>query len=142
MSGAVILTEAIRVEGLDVRYGGRLALAGVSTSLAERRITALIGPSGCGKSTFLRCLNRMNDTIANARVTGRVLLGGSDLYAPGVDVTALRRRVGMVFQRPNPSPSRCSTTWPSAPGCSAPTGAAPSRTWWRRASVLPICGTR
>ena len=96
--------EAIRVEGLDVRYGGRLALAGVSTSLAERRITALIGPSGCGKSTFLRCLNRMNDTIANARVTGRVLLGGSDLYAPGVDVTALRRRVGMVFQRPNPFP--------------------------------------
>ncbi len=96
--------EAIRVERLDVRYGGRLALADVSASLAGRRITALIGPSGCGKSTFLRCLNRMNDTIANARVTGRVLLDGSDLYAPGVDVTGLRRRVGMVFQRPNPFP--------------------------------------
>jgi phosphate transport system ATP-binding protein len=96
--------EAIRVEGLGVRYGGRLALADVSTSLAERRITALIGPSGCGKSTFLRCLNRMNDTIPNARVTGQVLLGGTDLYAPGADVTALRRRVGMVFQRPNPFP--------------------------------------
>jgi phosphate transport system ATP-binding protein len=96
--------EAIRVEALDVRYGGRLALADVSAVLAERRITALIGPSGCGKSTFLRCLNRMNDTIPGARVTGRVLLDGADLYAPGVDVTALRRRVGMVFQRPNPFP--------------------------------------
>ena len=97
--------EAVRVESLDVHYGARLALADVSASLAGRRITALIGPSGCGKSTFLRCLNRMNDTIASARVTGRVLLGGSDLYAPGVDVTALRRRVGMVFQRPNPFPT-------------------------------------
>jgi phosphate transport system ATP-binding protein len=96
--------EAIRVEALEVHYGARLALADVSTSLAERRITALIGPSGCGKSTFLRCLNRMNDTISNARVTGRVLLGGTDLYGPGIDVTSLRRRVGMVFQRPNPFP--------------------------------------
>jgi len=95
---------AVRVEGLDVRYGGRLALADVTTTIAAKRITALIGPSGCGKSTFLRCLNRMNDTITNARVTGRVLLGGTDLYAAGVDVTALRRRVGMVFQRPNPFP--------------------------------------
>ena len=96
--------EAVRVESLDVHYGARLALADVSASLAGRRITALIGPSGCGKSTFLRCLNRMNDTIPNARVTGRVLLGGADLYRPGVDVTGLRRRVGMVFQRPNPFP--------------------------------------
>ena len=95
---------AVRVEALDVRYGGRLALADVTTEIAAKRVTALIGPSGCGKSTFLRCLNRMNDTIPNARVTGRVLLGGTDLYAAGVDVTALRRRVGMVFQRPNPFP--------------------------------------
>jgi len=95
---------AIRVERLEVRYGGRLALSDVTASLAGRRITALIGPSGCGKSTFLRCLNRMNDTIPSARVTGRVLLGDADLYAAGVDVTALRRRVGMVFQRPNPFP--------------------------------------
>jgi phosphate transport system ATP-binding protein len=95
---------AIRVEDLDVRYGSRLVLAGVSTVIDEHRITALIGPSGCGKSTFLRCLNRMNDTIPNAHVTGRVLLGSMDLYAPNVDVTWLRRRVGMVFQRPNPFP--------------------------------------
>jgi phosphate transport system ATP-binding protein len=96
--------EAVRVESLEVHYGARLALADVSASLAGRRITALIGPSGCGKSTFLRCLNRMNDTIPNARVTGRVLLGGTDLYSAGIDVTDLRRRVGMVFQRPNPFP--------------------------------------
>jgi len=96
--------EAIRVDALGVHYGARLALSDVSIAIAERRITALIGPSGCGKSTFLRCLNRMNDTIPGARVSGRVLLGGADLYAPGVDVVALRRRVGMVFQRPNPFP--------------------------------------
>ncbi len=96
--------ESFRIEELCVRYGERLALADVSTTLAERRVTALIGPSGCGKSTFLRCLNSMNDTIPSARVTGRVLLNGTDLYGPGVNVTELRRRVGMVFQRPNPFP--------------------------------------
>jgi phosphate transport system ATP-binding protein len=72
--------------------------------IPERQITALIGPSGCGKSTFLRCLNRMNDTIPGTRITGRVTLDGEDIYAPATDVVALRRRVGMVFQRPNPFP--------------------------------------
>jgi phosphate transport system ATP-binding protein len=72
--------------------------------LKERQITALIGPSGCGKSTFLRCLNRMNDTIKGVRITGEVLLDGQDIYAPGFDVVNLRQRVGMVFQRPNPFP--------------------------------------
>jgi phosphate transport system ATP-binding protein len=94
----------ITVQSLSVRYGGRLALADVSVAIGERRITALIGPSGCGKSTFLRCLNRMNDTVAGARVEGRVLLEGRDIYARYTDVTELRRRVGMVFQRPNPFP--------------------------------------
>jgi phosphate transport system ATP-binding protein len=70
----------------------------------QQQITALIGPSGCGKSTYLRCLNRMNDTIAGTHVEGRVLLDGQDIYAPGMDVVDLRRRVGMVFQRPNPFP--------------------------------------
>jgi phosphate transport system ATP-binding protein len=72
--------------------------------VSERQITALIGPSGCGKSTYLRCLNRMNDTIPGTRVEGRVLLDGQDIYGPGIDVVDLRRRVGMVFQRPNPFP--------------------------------------
>jgi phosphate transport system ATP-binding protein len=94
----------ITVQSLSVRYGGRLALADVSVAIGERRITALIGPSGCGKSTFLRCLNRMNDTVAGARVEGQVLIDGQDIYAPSTDLSELRRRVGMVFQRPNPFP--------------------------------------
>ena len=94
----------ITVQSLSVRYGPRLALADVSVEIGERRITALIGPSGCGKSTFLRCLNRMNDTIAGASVEGRVLIDGRDIYAPYTDLSELRRRVGMVFQRPNPFP--------------------------------------
>ena len=92
------------VKGLDCHYGPRLALKDISIDVPERQITALIGPSGCGKSTFLRCLNRMNDTIRGARVKGSVLLDEKDIYASGIDVVDLRRRVGMVFQRPNPFP--------------------------------------
>jgi len=94
----------IQVEALDFYYGQFQALRGVSLPIRERQITAFIGPSGCGKSTFLRALNRMNDIIDGARTQGRVLLDGEDIYAPDVDVVALRRRVGMVFQRPNPFP--------------------------------------
>ena len=94
----------IKVEDLFFYYNDKLALSDVSIGIEERQITALIGPSGCGKSTFLRCLNRMNDTIPGTRMKGRVLLDGQDLYAPGTDVIDLRRRVGMVFQRPNPFP--------------------------------------
>jgi len=96
--------EKIRVEHLNFYYGGKIALSDISISIQDRRITALIGPSGCGKSTFLRCLNRMNDTIRGARAEGRVLLDGRDIYARGTDVVELRKRVGMVFQRPNPFP--------------------------------------
>jgi phosphate transport system ATP-binding protein len=94
--------EKIRVEGLNFYYGDFLALSDISMVVPEHQITALIGPSGCGKSTFLRCLNRMNDTILGARVEGQVLLDGRDIYAPGTDAVELRQRVGMVFQRPNP----------------------------------------
>jgi phosphate transport system ATP-binding protein len=94
----------IQVEHLDFYYGQTKALNDISMLIREHQTTALIGPSGCGKSTFLRCLNRMNDTIRGTRVRGRVLLDGQDIYAPGVDVVDLRRRVGMVFQRPNPFP--------------------------------------
>jgi phosphate transport system ATP-binding protein len=92
------------VKGLYFYYGSRLALSNVEVEIEEKQITALIGPSGCGKSTFLRCLNRMNDTILTAKAKGSVKLNGRDIYAPGTDVTGLRRRVGMVFQRPNPFP--------------------------------------
>ncbi|HIE39112.1 MAG TPA: phosphate ABC transporter ATP-binding protein [Anaerolineae bacterium] len=94
----------IEADHLNVFYGGLQALRDVTIRIQERHITALIGPSGCGKSTFLRCLNRMNDTIPGVRIEGRVLLDGEDIYAPQTDVVDLRRRVGLVFQRPNPFP--------------------------------------
>jgi phosphate transport system ATP-binding protein len=96
--------EKIKVENLSFFYGEKIALSDISLVIEENRITALIGPSGCGKSTFLRCLNRMNDTIRGARVEGQVLLDGKNIYDAGMNVVELRMRVGMVFQRPNPFP--------------------------------------
>ncbi|MFB6188953.1 MAG: phosphate ABC transporter ATP-binding protein, partial [Halapricum sp.] len=95
---------AISVEDLDVHYGDDHALQSISMEIPEESVTALIGPSGCGKSTFLRCLNRMNDRIRSARIEGTVEFDGQDVYGPGVDLVDLRRRVGMVFQQPNPFP--------------------------------------
>jgi phosphate transport system ATP-binding protein len=92
------------VRNLDFYYGLNRALSDISIDIRQREITALIGPSGCGKSTFLRCLNRMNDPIPGARIEGQILLDNEDIYAPSVDVVDLRRRVGMVFQKPNPFP--------------------------------------
>ena len=89
---------------IHVFYGEKEALKGVDIDIHEDRVTAFIGPSGCGKSTFLRCLNRMNDTIPNARVTGRIELDGQDINSAEMDVVQLRARVGMVFQKPNPFP--------------------------------------
>jgi len=94
----------IRTRNVSVFYGDKPALKDVSLDMADRAVTALIGPSGCGKSTFLRCLNRMNDTIEGARVEGVIELDGEDINARSVDPVALRARVGMVFQRPNPFP--------------------------------------
>ncbi|GAB3691748.1 phosphate ABC transporter ATP-binding protein PstB [Salinarchaeum chitinilyticum] len=94
----------LTVEDLDVYYGDEQALQGVSMEIPEESVTALIGPSGCGKSTYLRCLNRMNDRIKSARVDGSVALEGQELYQDGVDLVELRRRIGMVFQSPNPFP--------------------------------------
>lgn len=94
----------ISVKQLCFYYGAKVALEDISLEISDRQITALIGPSGCGKSTFLRCLNRMNDTIPQTRVEGQVLLDNRNIYDPGTDVTGLRVRVGMVFQRPNPFP--------------------------------------
>jgi phosphate transport system ATP-binding protein len=96
--------DKIRTKQLNFYYGAKPALLNISMLIRDRQITALIGPSGCGKSTFLRCLNRMNDTIPGTRMEGKVLLDGQDIYGPGTDVVDLRRRVGMVFQRPNPFP--------------------------------------
>lgn len=93
-----------RVRDLDFYYDGVQALFKNSLDIPSRQVTALIGPSGCGKSTFLRTLNRMNDEIPGTRLQGQVLLRGEDIYAPNYDIVLLRRRVGMVFQRPNPFP--------------------------------------
>jgi len=97
-------TPKMRAENVQVFYGEKQALKGVSIEVHEDKVTAFIGPSGCGKSTFLRCLNRMNDTIAGARVTGTITLDGEDISSPDMDVVQLRARVGMVFQKPNPFP--------------------------------------
>jgi phosphate transport system ATP-binding protein len=96
----------IRLTARDVtvHYGTKQALHGISIDIPERAVTSFIGPSGCGKSTFLRCINRMNDTIEGARVGGTLLLDGEDIYDPSLDVVELRARIGMVFQKPNPFP--------------------------------------
>jgi phosphate transport system ATP-binding protein len=94
----------IEVRDLDFFYGKFQALRGISLDIEPNRITALIGPSGCGKTTFLRALNRMTDLIEDVRVTGKVLIDGEDIYRPGTDLLDLRKKVGMVFQRPNPFP--------------------------------------
>jgi phosphate transport system ATP-binding protein len=92
------------IAGLSVYYGKFCALAGISLEIPEHKITAIIGPSGCGKSTLLRSFNRMNDLVPNFRIEGQIALDGEDIYARHVDVVDVRRRVGMVFQRPNPFP--------------------------------------
>jgi len=89
---------------VDFYYGSSKALSQIQIEILPQKVTAMIGPSGCGKSTFLRCLNRMNDTIPGTRLTGKILLDNEDIYAPDMDLAGLRQRVGMVFQKPNPFP--------------------------------------
>lgn len=100
------MTDSVKfaIKNLNFFYGDYKALAEINLDLHQRQVSALIGPSGCGKSTFLRCLNRMNDLIPGSRVEGEILLDRENIYAPAVDVVSLRRRVGMVFQKPNPFP--------------------------------------
>jgi phosphate transport system ATP-binding protein len=93
------------VEGLDAFFGSVHAVRGVSITMRDRHATAIIGPSGCGKSTFLRCMNRMHETVPTARVTGRVRFNGLDIYDRGVNAIAVRKHIGMVFQRPTPFPT-------------------------------------
>ena len=94
----------ISVHDLNLYYGENHALKNVSMDIKEKAITAFIGPSGCGKSTFLKTLNRMNDLVDNVRIDGSVQIDGEDIYAKGIDTTMLRKKVGMVFQQPNPFP--------------------------------------
>ena len=94
----------IHVQDLNLYYGENHALKGVNMDIQENAITAFIGPSGCGKSTFLKTLNRMNDLVDNVRITGTVEIDGEDIYRKGIDTTVLRKKIGMVFQQPNPFP--------------------------------------
>ena len=98
------LETCIKVENLDLFYGNKQALHNVNMEMPRKKVTAYIGPSGCGKSTLLRCINRMNDLVDGVRIDGKILLNGDDIYDKNVNVAALRRRVGMVFQKPNPFP--------------------------------------
>jgi phosphate transport system ATP-binding protein len=98
------LTSKIISKNLNLWYGEKQALKDISLEIPEKKITALIGPSGCGKSTFIRCLNRMNDLVNNIRIEGQVLYDDIDIYGRDVDVVELRKRIGMVFQKPNPFP--------------------------------------
>jgi len=99
-----IVKPKLEVENLNLYYGETHALKSVNMQIRQNAITALIGPSGCGKSSFLKCLNRMNDLVDNVRIEGKILLDGEDIFAPDVDTTLLRKKVGMVFQQPNPFP--------------------------------------
>ena len=110
--------EAIfALEDVQVSYGPKPAVRGVSFDIGRHEITALIGPSGCGKSTLIRVLNRMNDLIPGARVEGKVYYHGQDLYGSDVDAVEVRKRIGMVFQNPNPFPNRFTTTSRSGRAC-------------------------
>jgi phosphate transport system ATP-binding protein len=103
-NGGGFCEKVFELKGVDVAYGGVTAVKGVSMDIGHKEVTALIGPSGCGKSTLLRCLNRMNDLIPNAEVSGELLYLGEDLYGDGVDPVQVRKLIGMVFQKPNPFP--------------------------------------
>jgi phosphate transport system ATP-binding protein len=94
----------VQIQDLSLQYGDKPALKGISMTVQKNRVTAFIGPSGCGKTTLLRCLNRMNDLVDGVRIQGRILIGGRDIHDGGLDVTELRKRVGMVFQKSNPFP--------------------------------------
>ena len=92
----------IEIENLNLWYGGKQALKNISMQIQKNSVTALIGPSGCGKSTFLRCLNRMNDLIKNCKIEGKILIESKDIYRKGVDIVDLRKKIGIIFQKPRP----------------------------------------
>src|SRR3989442_5623872 len=103
-AASIMEMPMVEIDRLSLWYGAKQALKDVAMSVPKHRVTAYIGPSGCGKSTLLRCLNRMNDLVDGVRIEGTVRIGGADVYDPALDVTELRKRVGMVFQKSNPFP--------------------------------------
>jgi phosphate transport system ATP-binding protein len=120
------IQPAFTIQDMNFYYGPKRTLSGLNMEIEPQKVTALIGPSGCGKSTFLRCLNRMNDTISGTRVEGQILLDGKNIYDPDVDVVDLRKRVGMVFQKPNPFPQSIYDNVAFGPRV---LGLAPNKSW-------------
>ena len=131
-----------RAEHVDFFYGSTQALHDISLDFPEHAVTALIGPSGCGKSTFLRCLNRMNDLIPQTRTTGSITLDGEDINGPDMDVVDLRRRVGMVFQRPNPFPKSILKMWHTVCVSTAYATNILSPKRWKKACAAPPFSTK
>ena len=136
----------LSTKGLDLWYGTTQALKNVSIDIPEKKVTALIGPSGCGKSTFLRTIDRMNDLVQGVKITGSIQYRGVEIYDPSMDVTWLRKQIGMVFQKPNPFPmsiyDNIASTSPTAPG---PTASRARPSWmrsWKDPSGGPPSGTR
>jgi len=133
----------ITCRNVDVFYGDKQAIKDVSLDIGQNEVISMIGPSGCGKSTFIRCLNRMNDTIDICRVTGEIKLDGKNIYSKDIDVVPLRAQVGMVFQKPNPFPNPSTTTLPTGPRF---TGWRQARPNWMKLSRprcrKPACGKR
>src|SRR5258705_5706714 len=103
-AAGIMEAPMVEIEHVSLWYGEKLALKDISMSIPKHRVTAYIGPSGCGKTTLLRCLNRMNDLVDGVRMAGNIRIGGTDIHDPTLDVTQLRKRVGMVFQKSNPFP--------------------------------------
>ena len=140
--GAERGAPAVEVRGFDFFYGDRQVLRSLEFAIERKAVTAIIGPSGCGKSTFLRSINRLNDLIPGTRHRGDILVEGRSVYAPETDLVALRQRVGMVFQRPNPFPKSVYDNVAYGPALTAWCPGATSRTWWSAAFGGRRCGTR
>jgi len=137
-----MMENIITTKDLDLYYGSFQALKKINLEIPKQQITAFIGPSGCGKSTFLKTLNRMNDLVAGVKITGEVLYHGQDIFAPEVDVTWLRKRIGMVFQKPNPFPMSIYDNIAYGPACTERTLRRSSATLWKKACAVRPCGMR
>ena len=136
-------SPAVDVRDFSFSYGPRPALRNLNFAIERKSVTAIIGPSGCGKSTFLRSINRLNDLIPGIRHAGDILVEGTSVFAPGTDLVALRQRVGMVFQRPNPFPKSIFDNVAYGPALNAlVTAARPAAIWWSGASGRRRCGTK
>lgn len=136
------MKDLIHIEKLNLYYDTHHALKNISMDLPEKTVTAFIGPSGCGKSTLLRTLNRMNDMIPGVRVEGQVMLGGSDIYSNDIEVETLRKRVGMVFQQPNPFPKSIYDNVAYGPRLHGVTKRPSLISWLNKVLFMLLCGMK